>query len=126
MAAYKQPKDTPEQQVERTRQIQAATLHASQVPLNTALLALQVMELALEAVSHGNINALSDGGSAAALARAALTGAGMNVRINARDLEDRSAAQDLLDRLAGIEQRASELESAIDTAILERGGFSAS
>ncbi len=125
MAAFKLPKDTPEQQLERTHQIQAATLHASQVPLNTALLAMQVMELALEAVSHGNTNALSDGGSAAALARAALTGAGMNVRINARDLEDQSTAQDLLDRLAGFERRAAELESAIYAAILERGGFSA-
>ena len=125
MTAFKLPKDTPEQQLERTRQIQAATLHASQVPLNTALLAVQVMELALEAVTHGNINALSDGGSAAALARAALTGAGMNVHINARDLNDKSAAQDLVNRLAGFERRAAELESAIRAAILERGGFSA-
>ena len=126
MAAFKLPKDTPEQQTERARQIQAATLLASQVPLNTALLAVQVMELALQAVSHGNVNALSDGGSAAALARAALTGAGMNVRINARDLADRLTAQALLDQLAGLEQRADALEASIRTAILERGGFSAS
>lgn len=124
MAAFKLPKDTPEQQAERARQIQAATLHASQVPLNTALLAVQVMELALQAVSYGNVNALSDGGSAAALARAALTGAGMNVRINARDLEDRTTAQDLLNRLAGLEQRANELDASVRTAIYERGGFS--
>ena len=124
MAAIKLPKDTPEQQLERVRQIQAATLHASQVPLNTALLAVQVMQLALHVVSQGNVNALSDGGSAAALARAALTGAGMNVRINARDLEDKTAAQALLDHLAELEQRAAELETSIRAAIQQRGGFS--
>jgi glutamate formiminotransferase/formiminotetrahydrofolate cyclodeaminase len=124
MAAFKLPKDTPEQQFERAHQIQAATLLASQVPLNTALLAVQVMALALETVSQGNVNALSDGGSAAALARAALTGAALNVRINARDLEDKPAAKSLLDELGGLESRALELEAAVRLAIQERGGFS--
>lgn len=123
MAAYKLPKETTEEQLERARQIQTATLLASEVPLQTAHLAVQVMALALEVISQGNVNALSDGGSAAALARAALTGAGMNVRINARDLEDRQAAQTLLTELAGLEQHAAEIEAAIQAAIQERGGF---
>lgn len=125
MAAFRLPKDTAEQQQERTNQIQAATLLASQVPLQTARLAVQVMALALEVASQGNVNALSDGGSAAALARAALTGAGMNVRINARDLEDRQAARALLTELVELEQRATQLETAIQAAIHERGGFQA-
>jgi glutamate formiminotransferase/formiminotetrahydrofolate cyclodeaminase len=123
MAAFKLPKDTSEQQLERSRQIQVATMIASQVPLQTTRLAIQVMELALEVISLGNVNTLSDGGSAAALARAALTGAGMNVRINARDLEDRQMGQALLTELVGLEQRATEMEAAIQAAIQARGGF---
>jgi glutamate formiminotransferase/formiminotetrahydrofolate cyclodeaminase len=123
MAAFKLPKDTSEQQLERFCQIQVATMIASQVPLQTARLSVQVMELALEVISQGNVNTLSDGGSAAALARAALTGAGMNVRINTRDLEDRQTAQALLTELVGLEQHAAELEAAIQAAIQERGGF---
>jgi glutamate formiminotransferase/formiminotetrahydrofolate cyclodeaminase len=123
MAAFKLPKDTPEQQIARVKQIQAATLVASQVPLHTAKLAVQVMELAKEVVKAGNVNALSDGGSAAALARAALTGAALNVRINARELEDKPSAQALLDELGTLELRAAKLESAIRSSIEIRGGF---
>ncbi len=125
MAAFKLPKETPEQQSERAMQIQAATLVASQVPLQTAKLAVAVMALAKEVVEAGNINALSDGGSAAALAKAALTGAALNVRINARELEDKAAAQALLDDLAALEQQAAEQERTIHHTIQERGGFSA-
>ncbi len=124
MAAFKLPKDTPDQQLERTAQIQAATLLASQVPLNTARLAVQVMELALEVVSQGNVNALSDGGSAAALARAALSGAGYNVRINVASLNDGPEGQTLLTSLRQIEIRAASLEAEIKNQLVERGGFS--
>ena len=125
MAAFKLPKDTPEQQSNRSQQIQSATLTATQVPLLTAKLAVQVMELALEVVQHGNINALSDGGSASALARAALTGAALNVHINAKSLEDAQAAQRLLTELNAQETRATEIEAIIKATIQERGGFAA-
>jgi glutamate formiminotransferase/formiminotetrahydrofolate cyclodeaminase len=126
MTAYKLPKDTPEQQSERKQQIQKATLTASQVPLNTARLAVQVLELALEVARWGNVNALSDSGSGAALARAALAGAGLNVRINVRDLEDSSTTQPLLNELQTLEMRSKELEDRINKVILERGSISAS
>ena len=125
MAAFKLPKETSEQQSERAAQIQAATLVASKVPLQTATLAVAVMALAKEVVEAGNVNALSDGGSAAALARAALTGAALNVRINARELEDKETAQALLDELASLEQQAAGIERAIRSSIERRGGFGA-
>jgi glutamate formiminotransferase/formiminotetrahydrofolate cyclodeaminase len=123
MAAFKLPKDTHEQQSIRSQQIQAATLTATQVPLLTAKLAVQVMELALEIIQHGNINALSDGGSASALARAALTGAALNVHINVKSLEDSQAAYTLLTELNSQEVRATEIEAIIKATIQERGGF---
>ena len=125
MAAFKLPKDTHEQQSIRSQQIQAATLTATQVPLLTAKLAVQVMELALEIIQHGNINALSDGGSASALARAALTGAALNVHINVKSLEDSQAAYILLTELNSQEVRATEIEAIIKATIQERGGFAA-
>jgi len=51
-------------------------------------MAVEVLELALQVIESGNRNAISDGGSAAALAEAALEGAGLNVRINIASLED--------------------------------------
>lgn len=123
MAAFKLPKDTPEQEAIRNHAIEAATLHASQVPLEVARQAVRVLELALIVVQSGNINALSDGGSGAALARAALTGAGMNVRINAKTLQDRSTASALIEELRHLEIEANKLEASISAIIEERGGF---
>lgn len=123
MAAFKLPKDTAEQEASRYQAIEAATLHASQVPLEVARKAVQVMELAAIVVQHGNVNALSDGGSGAALARAALTGAGMNVRINAKDLQDQAVAQELVNELRDLEAKASQIEAHILAYIEERGGF---
>ena len=123
MAAFRLPKDTPEQEASRSQAIETVTLVASQVPLEVARKAVQVMELAVIVVQHGNVNALSDGGSGAALARAALTGAGMNVRINAKTLQDQVAAQELIGELRGLETKANQLEAQIIAFIEERGGF---
>jgi glutamate formiminotransferase/formiminotetrahydrofolate cyclodeaminase len=123
MAAFKLPKDTPEQETSRNLAIEAATLVASQIPLEVARKTVQVMELAAVVVQYGNVNALSDGGSGTALARAALTGAGMNVRINAKTLQDQAAAQVLINELRDLEARASQIEGHILALIEERGGF---
>ena len=51
---------------------------------------VSVMALAERVVALGNLNAISDGASAAAMARAALTSAGYNVRINLAGLADKT------------------------------------
>jgi len=123
MAAFKLPKDTPEQETSRNQAIEAATLVASQVPLEVARKAVQILELVAFVVQHGNVNTLSDGGSGAALARAALTGAGMNVRINAKTLRNQVAAQALIDELRDLETKTNQIEAHILAFIEERGGF---
>jgi glutamate formiminotransferase/formiminotetrahydrofolate cyclodeaminase len=124
MAAFKMPKETSEQEASRNQAIETATLNASLVPLGVAHKAVQILELASIVVHLGNVNALSDGGSGAALASAALMGAGMNVRINAKTLQDQSAAQGLINELRELEARAEQIKQAIHTSIEERGSFS--
>lgn len=124
MTALKLPKDTPDQVSSRNLAIEAATILASQVPLDVAKKAVQVLELAAIVVQHGNVNALSDGGSGASLAKAALAGAGMNVRINAKTLQDQSIAQALITELSHLESQAEQFKTTIHAAIEERGGFS--
>ncbi|HEX9029426.1 MAG TPA: cyclodeaminase/cyclohydrolase family protein, partial [Anaerolineales bacterium] len=123
MAAFKLPKETSEQQEVRARAVEQATLQASRVPLEVAGKSVQVLELAAQVVSLGNLNAISDGATAAALARAALTGAGYNVRINIASLKDRTAAQPLLDELNGLERRASQIEDQVRLELQNRGGM---
>jgi glutamate formiminotransferase / formiminotetrahydrofolate cyclodeaminase len=123
MAAYKLPKGTEEEKAARSQKIQEATLNASQVPLQTARDAVRVMELALQAARMGNNNAITDGASGAALARAALTSAGYNVRINLSSLKDKAQADALLADLMALEARAAELDAAVREVLAERGGL---
>jgi len=76
--------------------IRVATLNAARVPLHTVRNAVKVMELAGRCAKDGNLNAISDAMSGSALARASLTAAGYNVRINLNSLEDKSAGKQML------------------------------
>jgi formiminotetrahydrofolate cyclodeaminase len=123
MAAFKLPKETEDQQAARMEAIEQATLGATLTPLETARQAVKVLELVLEVVSKGNTNAISDGGTAAALARAALTGAGLNVRINVNSLQNRQPAEGYVGELISLEERAARLENEIHQVLVERGGL---
>ena len=123
LAAFKLPKDTPEQETARNLAVEQATFHAAQVPLEAARLAVSVMELAVEAAALGNLNAISDAGSAVALSRAALTAAGYNVRINLSGLSNPEMGQPLLDELAGLETHAAELETQLIQSMKERANL---
>ena len=123
MAAYKLPKDNPDQEAERNAVIEQAMLEAARVPLEAARMAVQVLELAVQAVSVGNINTLSDGGTAAALAVACIIGSGLNVRTNVHSLQHPAAGQPLLADLQALETRADVFEKQIHAALHERGGL---
>lgn len=123
MAAFKLPKDTPERQALRSRTIQEAILKAAQVPLDVAGKAVEVIELATQVVSQGNLNAISDGATGAAMAQAALTSAGYNVRINASSLKDQETAQSLLMKLHDLERRAAAFEEKVRADLTGRGGM---
>ena len=68
------------------------------------------MALAERCAALGNLNAISDAASAAALAQACLTSAGYNVRININGLSDKTAGEALLGQLQALEARARKLE----------------
>jgi formiminotetrahydrofolate cyclodeaminase len=106
MQAYRLPKETQEQTVERSRAIEQTTLGAIRVPLEVAHMSVEVLELAMRVVARGNRNALCDGGTAAALARAALTGASLNVQTNTDTLQDRSSVNSLLSELKALDGRS--------------------
>jgi glutamate formiminotransferase/formiminotetrahydrofolate cyclodeaminase len=121
--AYKLPKGTTEEEKTREQVIVQATLQASRVPLKVARQAVEVLELAVEVVATGNLNAISDGASGAAQARAALDGAGYNVRINALNLKDRTKTDPLLKELRELQEKADNLEKKLRLELKERGGM---
>ncbi len=119
MAAFKLVKDDPR----REQAIQEATLHAAKVPLEVAGKSLRVMELALQAVSAGNLNAITDAGTGAAMAQAALSGAGYNVCVNILGLNDKDIADNLVDEVQAIKAKAAELQARLRQQLTERGGL---
>lgn len=117
MAAFGLPKKTDEDKATRTAAIQAATLYASQVPLHTMQESFKVFELCKAMAEIGNPNSVSDAGVGALAARAAVLGAGMNVKINAGSLTDREMAGKLIAEANELIEKANAAEAEI-TAIV--------
>ena len=123
MAAFKLPKGTDEEKSVRQGAIQQATLGAAEVPLSVAEKAVSVLDLAEKAAAFGNTNAITDAGTAAAMARACLIGAGLNVRINLTSLHDTQRVKEINARLLDMENKAVALEEKIRAAVSQRGGI---
>ncbi len=122
MNAMKMPKETEDQQAARQAAMHTATLQAARVPLKVAGMVVEVLNLAVKTAEAGNLNAISDAGSAAAHAQAALVSAGLNVRINLMEMEDPQAVQ-MLGELREFEKQAAMLQGQMRTALTGRGGF---
>jgi len=124
MKARRLPQETEQQKSERINAIQAASINAAEVPLEVARTALHILSLAVRAAELGNVNAVSDAGTGGALARAAIRGAGLNVRINLLGMEKESEPARMLNELRLIERQMEKHETALQNILVERGGFS--
>lgn len=83
---------------ERERAVHEATLGAARVPLTVAEACIELVELCRKAADLGMKASVSDAGVGAAMARAAVVGAAMNVRINLQDMVDDPEAAEMLRR----------------------------
>jgi glutamate formiminotransferase / formiminotetrahydrofolate cyclodeaminase len=122
MGSFKLPKESEEEKAARRAAITQATMNAARVPLHVADDAVKVMELAIKCAKSGIVSAISDAMSGFAMARAALTAAGYNVRINLDSLKDKSMGEKTLIDLAELEKKADQLELEIQSVMKERGG----
>lgn len=113
MEAFGLPKGTDEEKAARSAAIQAATLFATQVPLHTMQASFKVFELCKAMAEEGNPNSVSDAGVGVLAARAAVLGAGLNVKINASGLKDRETADKLIGEANELIKEANELEAEI-------------
>lgn len=123
MAAYKLPVETQEEILLKEKQIKQATLEAARIPLEAVKAALEVLVLAAEAVRKGNLNAITDAGTGAALAHAAIASAGANVRINLNEIKDDPESMDMLATLEGLEKQAVDVYNAIRQDLQTRSGI---
>ncbi len=120
MEAFGLPKKTEEEKAARSAAIQAATLFATQVPLHTMQASFKVFELCKAMAEEGNPNSVSDAGVGVLAARAAVLGAGLNVKINASGLKDRETADKLVGETNELIKKANELEAEIMKIVEEK------
>ena len=113
MAAFGMPKASEEDKRLRAEAIEKATLFAAQVPLQTMKAAMKVFSLCKAMVETGNPNSVSDAGVGALAARAAVLGAGLNVKINAASLVDNETANSLIQEANCLAEKACEDEQEI-------------
>ena len=113
MSAFALPKQTAEDKAARSKAIQEATLYATQVPLHTMQAAYRTFDICRAMAEEGNPNSVSDAGVGALAARAAVLGAGLNVKINAGGLKNRETADRLIAEANQLIAKANEAEKEI-------------
>lgn len=113
MEAIKMPKNSPEEKEARSMALEAATLYATKVPLDTMETACATFPLLEAMAQSGNPASVSDAGVGALAARSAVLGAQLNVRINAAGLTDRAEADRLTSRVEEIALKAIEAEKRV-------------
>ncbi|MFH1699025.1 MAG: glutamate formimidoyltransferase [Candidatus Zixiibacteriota bacterium] len=109
MAAFKLPKDTEGEVKHRANVIEDANKGASLVPLKVAEKSLDVLSLLKVIAEKGNENSITDSGVGALMAKAAMDGAILNVRINLSGLSDKDFVKKLSGEIESYKARGEAL-----------------
>ncbi len=119
--AYGIPKDDPN----RAETLERATVTACQAPMRIMELCCDSLNVISVMAEKGSRLAVSDAGCAAALVKAALQAASLNVFINTKTLQDRTLTRDLngkcLELLAGCGRQADEIFETVKASLLPGG-----
>lgn len=117
MAAFGLPKESEADKANRKKAIQEATKYAIEIPLKVMEVCYQSFEIIEAMANIGNPNSVTDAGVGALCARTAVLGAGMNVRINTGDLEDKEYVAKVLSRVEELSKLANEAEKRITDVV---------
>ena len=122
LKAFEMPKKSEEEKAARAAAVEAATLHASLVPLTVMKEAFKVFKLLEEMTAKGNPNSVTDGAVGVLAVRACIRGAFLNVKINVKGLKDKAKSEELTTEAKEIDNAAATIESVIlDRVINELG-----
>ena len=108
---FRMPKSSSEEIELRKAAIENATKYATEIPFKVMETAYNSMEVMMVMVREGLQNSLSDAGVGALCARTAVIGAYFNVRINAKDIKDKSFAEEILSKAKEIYDKTNLLEN---------------
>jgi formiminotetrahydrofolate cyclodeaminase len=120
-AARRLPRETPGEREDRDARLRATALEAATIPLATVRECAALLVLVDEMAGRSNVNAASDLGVAAHLARAAAEGAAANVRVNLPELGDTTTpsrmSAELDEAMGDVERLASRALEALRSGL---------
>lgn len=94
LEAFKLPKETDEEKKIRSAKVQEGYVHALTVPLETAKVCIEAMELLPVFAKHGGMHAITDVGCGVLMLATGAEGALFNVLINLKSLKDETLRAD--------------------------------
>jgi glutamate formiminotransferase/formiminotetrahydrofolate cyclodeaminase len=117
MEAFGLPKGTEDEKKFRSAAIESASKYAMEIPLRTAEVALDAMEICWQMVNEGNPNSITDAGVGALCIRAAVLGAVMNVKVNAGGIQDKGFTTSLIEKADLYQEEVIAMEQKIRTKV---------
>ena len=108
---------------EKEAAMEAATVHAGEVPLRVARLSRDAARLAHTIAAIGNVNTATDAAVGAIMARAAAHGAGLNAKINGAGLKNREQAAAWSSEVDALVDETEELARQAIEIAKDRGGL---
>jgi glutamate formiminotransferase/formiminotetrahydrofolate cyclodeaminase len=121
VAAMRLPRETVEEKAVRKTAMELASRKAAEVPLETLKNTLKLADYVIDAVEKGNVNCITDAGTAAQLVRTAAYAAAYNVRINLAGIADpvfvANCRAEVNRILTSINASIDEVEQKVDSAL---------
>jgi glutamate formiminotransferase/formiminotetrahydrofolate cyclodeaminase len=108
--AFKMPKETDEQKEKRKGAIQNGYKIAAKVPIETAKLCGEVLDVALIVAEKGNKNSITDSAVSAIMAQAGVDSAILNVKINLGSIKDGGFVKEVNNQISEL-QKTSEIKT---------------
>ncbi len=122
MQAFALPKSNDAEKAIRKKAIQDATVNAINIPFKVMELSLESMGTIKSMAATGNPNSVSDAGVGALCARSAVTGAFLNVKINAGGVTDKTFAAEKISAGERMVKQAETLEKEILEIVYQKIG----
>ena len=113
MKANRLSDGTDEEKNLKEHEIEKSNKYATQIPMETAELSFQVMQLSEKLVENGNPNSVSDTGVSAEVCLAAIRGACMNVKINLPGINDQNYVSDMRSKISKLIKNSEILRKKI-------------
>ena len=118
--SFRLPEKTKEEKKIKKQAILDSTINAIKVPLKIMEQSEKSLDIIKIMATEGNPNSVSDAGVAALCARSAVIGGYLNVKINCKELEDKTLAKKFINQAEKIRKSAIKKEKEIISITLKK------